>query len=430
MITIFNLKVDSFIKTRLLFSFISTPLCIPFLFMQNSYSKFFEIFFYNGLIVLALLLLSYYINTLFQKDKEALLNVYILLDLMDLVALDAIFRVILNQDFSSVFFIAFGTVSIGSLYNFIIFSERDFNKKNLIQGFAFIGFIIIEDAILALKFHNGNILTSFIKVFCVATISLFFVFMISKIVESYKIKLEENKQLNGQLINSMRFVVVGEMFSSILHDLNNVLTSVCFYADYLSFKDVDPEKKEKYSRNLMDNLSEVRKVTDLVLSYTRADSIKKEKVDLEKIIHSAVDFATLGNKELKSGKILINVQEDIPTAKIFCVRYRLYSVILNIIMNASQSLDKDNTKSEKFINISAIKEKNKYVLKIWDNGPGISKDDLPRIFEQFTTKKEGTGIGLYLAYLFVKNELKGELSASSILNEKTEFILTLPLEDL
>jgi signal transduction histidine kinase len=99
--------------------------------------------------------------------------------------------------------------------------------------------------------------------------------------------------------------------------------------------------------------------------------------------------------------------------------------ILNVILNAFQAVDKNTGQ----ITLSAWKTGQYINLKIQDNGPGISQEDIESVFNPFfTTKPEGTGLGLAIVYRIV-NEAGGHISVDSN-QDGTCFTISLPLEPL
>ena len=82
------------------------------------------------------------------------------------------------------------------------------------------------------------------------------------------------------------------------------------------------------------------------------------------------------------------------------------------------------------LKISSQISHDKYILKISDNGIGISESRLAKIFEPYyTTKATGTGLGLTTVYKIIK-EFSGDINVKSVEGEGTEFTITLPIPQL
>lgn len=102
-------------------------------------------------------------------------------------------------------------------------------------------------------------------------------------------------------------------------------------------------------------------------------------------------------------------------------------IIFNLVTNAIHALE---YKKNGYINVKCFssEDKNKIIIKVKDNGEGISKDKKELIFDPFyTTKKQGKGTGLGLSETFgIIKTAKGEIFVDSIENEFTEFTLEIP----
>jgi len=118
------------------------------------------------------------------------------------------------------------------------------------------------------------------------------------------------------------------------------------------------------------------------------------------------------------------VKEYGQLSEISCYPNQLNQVFMNIITNGIQAVPEHG-----IITIRTY-QKNKFVyVEIEDNGPGISKENMPKIFEPFYTTKtvgEGTGLGLSISYGIIKDH-NGSIRVKSELGKETVFIIKLPM---
>jgi signal transduction histidine kinase len=123
-------------------------------------------------------------------------------------------------------------------------------------------------------------------------------------------------------------------------------------------------------------------------------------------------------------KITKNYSKTIP---ILIEKGKLIHVFVNLLKNAKESLEMKDEKS-RIITINILKEKEHQIIEIIDNGIGITKKNLERIFSYgFSTKKDGKGFGLQTSALAMM-EIKGKLYAESDGEGKgAKFIINLPL---
>ena len=102
----------------------------------------------------------------------------------------------------------------------------------------------------------------------------------------------------------------------------------------------------------------------------------------------------------------------------------LSQVFINLLMNASQAVEKNG-----HVTISTEARDDAVVIKVTDNGCGISQENLPKLFQPFFTTKEvgtGTGLGLAISHGIVENH-NGSISVQSAEGEGTAFTILLPL---
>jgi C4-dicarboxylate-specific signal transduction histidine kinase len=103
-------------------------------------------------------------------------------------------------------------------------------------------------------------------------------------------------------------------------------------------------------------------------------------------------------------------------------------VLINLILNSAEALKESQEQPEKVINlfIKRSDDGEQIIIKHSDNGPGISEENLKKVFNTcFTTKKNGHGIGLVSIYKII-NKLEGEISLDSQLGKGTTFEIRLP----
>lgn len=189
---------------------------------------------------------------------------------------------------------------------------------------------------------------------------------------------------------------------------------------------------ESESRQVKENLEIINKFTfecrdaiDKYYSFT--DSCNKKDiqiVSLKKILLSLRDMLKYEFNDLNTGTYHIKTNIDIETVgQIYGNEYKLKHAILNIILNAIQSMyDKGGT-----LNINLHERDECIILQIEDTGIGIPKENLSKIFEpKFTTKaRKGTGLGLVITKDIIE-ENDGKIFVESQVGIGTRFTLKFP----
>ncbi len=157
--------------------------------------------------------------------------------------------------------------------------------------------------------------------------------------------------------------------------------------------------------------------------YSQMDRAPYQPADIHELLHSTLMM--FGNRIGKDGKLIKLVKEyDKSIPELLCYPGDLNQVWTNLIDNALQAMGGTGT-----LTVRTMREGDMVRVEICDDGPGIPKDDLDRIFTPFFTTKpfgEGTGLGLDLAWRIVVQKHHGNLRVESKPKD-TRFIILLPL---
>ncbi|MGI5999363.1 MAG: sensor histidine kinase, partial [Lutispora sp.] len=129
----------------------------------------------------------------------------------------------------------------------------------------------------------------------------------------------------------------------------------------------------------------------------------------------------------------ISIQESLDSIPLIsAIGGEVNQVILNLVLNAVYATNMKNS-GEKIINLKTYSNDEYVFFEIMDNGIGIAKENLNRIFEPFYTTKpvgEGTGLGLSIVYDIVVKKHKGEILVESKTGEGTRFTVKFPIIQL
>ena len=208
-----------------------------------------------------------------------------------------------------------------------------------------------------------------------------------------------------------KLVHIGELTSRITHDMRNPLTVIINYSMMIR-----KNSKNKLDKKSLDQLAliedEARKMyhqIEDVLNYVKLPPLKTHSYSLHDILKKVIE-------RIPASDVEINLPKSNP--QIVCDIDKLEIVFINLIMNAVEAMKGDGT-----ISISAHEEKGRVIVEFEDSGPGISKENLPRLFEPlFTTKANGTGLGLASC----KNIIERHNGTISVQNSPTRFTINLP----
>lgn len=219
------------------------------------------------------------------------------------------------------------------------------------------------------------------------------------------------------------------LVSSISHDLKTPITSIKGYVEgILDGVATTPEKIEEYLKTIYSKANQVDVMIDDLLLYSKLDlhqlPFNFERTDIVDYFSYCVSECSI---ELSKYSIGIVMENNLSNTKdVLIDRVRMRRVITNIIDNSRKYMKKENGQIK-----IILRETNSSILaELRDNGSGISKDDVNRIFDRFyranaaRTGTDGSGLGLAIAKQIVEGH-KGRIWAVSHGSEGTSIIVSL-----
>ena len=230
------------------------------------------------------------------------------------------------------------------------------------------------------------------------------------------------KNLEKELREKEKLALIGEVVSSIAHNLSNPLNIISGNADYLLLDKKENDAEYEELRTILDEATRITKSIRHLLNFSRPLHTEKNPNDINEVllrVTSGYNHIKLDN-DIKIKKTL---QKDIPVFNFDSFQFE--DVFSNLIGNSVQAIPR---KGE--IKIRSAFEDNKVIVEISDNGKGIEKENLSKIFLPFYSSKEygkGTGLGLATAKRII-NEHKGDITVESKVGKGTKFTITLPVE--
>lgn len=238
--------------------------------------------------------------------------------------------------------------------------------------------------------------------------------------ESYSEKLSEktnqleksNKELQKQTQRAENLAKIGELASSLTHNLRNplgVITSTVKIIEVTSKDSLDEKTLSRLSRITNSANNMFQQIED-VLNFVRKKPLDIEKVSLPTLLQSAVN-----NIETPE-RVTINLPDN--EILLECDFSKLVIVFMNLITNSIQAIENTG-----FIHIKINEDSGTVTIEIEDSGSGIPSELLPKIFDSlFTTKAAGTGLGL----AYCKSIVEQHNGTITVKNNPTTFTIKLP----
>ncbi len=220
-----------------------------------------------------------------------------------------------------------------------------------------------------------------------------------------------------------RLSFLGNLVANFAHEIKNPLNGLAIAAQRLQRE--FPSQGEPYNQLVLAIIKEIDAVARILndfLSLVRPQIKEKQEFDLSQLIE---DMGVLINEQAKQKNIKFNM--DIEKGVIINGNMDdIRRALMNLLINAIDALS-TTPRGESQFGISLKKQDAYVVIKIYDNGPGIPPSALDKIFEPyFTTKKGGTGLGLFIAHKIIQ-EHNGIISVESSKEKGTIFTITLSI---
>jgi signal transduction histidine kinase len=260
--------------------------------------------------------------------------------------------------------------------------------------------------------------------------------------------LEELKTTQVQLVHAEKMASLGELTAGIAHEIQNPLNFVN------NFSDVNAELIDEAERALNQDKEETRQLLGTIkeneekirLHGQRADAIVKSMLQHSRTSSGQVeptDINALADEYLrlayhglrakeKSFNTLLKTDFDPAIEKVNIISQDIGRVLLNLYNNAFYAvMEKKKMQVDSFeptVSVSTLKKGNKLLISVKDNGNGIPKNVLNKIFQPFFTTKptgHGTGLGLSLSYDIIKAN-GGEIRVETVEGEYTIFYIDIP----
>lgn len=228
----------------------------------------------------------------------------------------------------------------------------------------------------------------------------------------------ENVKLIKEAEKNESLKMLGLFTTGIAHEIRNPLTSIKGFIQILSRKSTENPESSRMFTLVLREIERLESLIKDLITYARPSKPTFEWISLGTIIETILQVLV---QRVSQKKVEVEM-EGLEEVELFADRRQIYQVIFNLILNAIQAVKPGEGK----LLISAKQEQDVIHLHFADNGMGIDKADLGKIFTPFfTTKDKGTGLGLAISRRMIEDH-HGKITFESELGLGTTFILTLP----
>jgi len=239
-------------------------------------------------------------------------------------------------------------------------------------------------------------------------------------------KTEELKNIYNQVNQIEKLASLGKLSATVAHELNNPLEGILTYSKLITRKlqamqkDLEFSKLIEFLELISGESSRCGKIVKDLLLFSHEEKDEFTKEDLTRIIDKSI---TVIQHHLEIYHVKIEKEYQSRLNEIFCNGQKIQQALMSLLINAIEAMPQGGK-----IAVKLNWENQKAIIRIIDEGTGISGKDLPHIFEPFYSTKEaskGTGLGLAVAYGIITNH-NGTIEVEKTSLSGTIFKLTLP----
>ena len=226
-------------------------------------------------------------------------------------------------------------------------------------------------------------------------------------------------QLEDQLDVTAKIAALGKITSGVAHEVKNPLNAMVLQLELLKSKlENEGERVKPQIETLSAEIRRLDRVVKTFLDFTRPVELRRSQADLERIIR---EVFTLAEPQAKQSNVKLTLVQNGAIPALNLDQDLIKQALLNMVLNGCQAMP---TGGELRVTPRAF---DRHVeLEIADQGAGIPAEVRPRLFSLFfTTKPNGTGVGLAMAYRIVQLH-NGSIDYTSEMNKGTSFRVSLP----
>ncbi len=249
----------------------------------------------------------------------------------------------------------------------------------------------------------------------------------------------EIKETRDQLLQAAKLAAMGELAAGIAHELTQPLQGIKGFSETIRI-DLDKilgedklseDEVKKYAlRNskdievILQQTSRMSTILSSIRDFARSSNLEKEQVNINKVIEASLVLFS-DNFKINDVSLDLNLFKDLPN--ILGNTNQLEQVFINLIGNSFDAMNSVQNKKELSICSKLSSDKNHVNIEIKDSGIGMDEETQKKIFNPFfTTKKEGTGLGMSISDRIIRDH-NAYITIQSKANSGSKFIISFPI---
>jgi signal transduction histidine kinase len=240
-------------------------------------------------------------------------------------------------------------------------------------------------------------------------------------VEQLRESRKEIERLHStQMSRAEHFATLGELAAGLAHEIRNPLAGIAGVVEIISRDLPATSPARAVVKDVRVEIAQINRILTDLLQTARPHRPAIQRSDLNTTVEHAV---MLARQQALSKPIEITLKKNSALPEVEHDSDQIHQVLLNLLLNAIQAIDGAGR-----IAVELEASGQSAVIVLSDTGRGIPPEHLPNIFRPFyTTKRNGTGLGLSLARRIVE-EHQGHIDVTSVPGKGTRFVVSLPIE--
>lgn len=260
-----------------------------------------------------------------------------------------------------------------------------------------------------IKNYNRELKKNLIDIFVIMTITGLIIILLFYYNYLDKIYIKTKEYLKDK----EKEILLGSVAAGVAHEIRNPLNSINYSIEYIESL-YENEKSKKYFDVIRKEIARIDKTLKEFLDMRKEINIYREKIYVNNIIKESIELI---RKEYETHGIKLEF-EEIDHISIMGDKNRLKEVFINLLKNGKEALE---NRENKKINVKILKDR----VVFTDNGIGMTEEELSKVFNlYYTTKKDGTGIGMFRVKKIVEAH-SGEIIVNSRKGHGTEISVVL-----
>jgi signal transduction histidine kinase len=223
-----------------------------------------------------------------------------------------------------------------------------------------------------------------------------------------------------QMSRAEHLATLGELATGLAHEIRNPLAGIAGVIEIIGRDLPSTSPARSVVKEVRQEIARINHIVTDLLQTARPHPPQVRRSDLNTTVEHAV---MLGRQQALANSIEIVLQKDPSLPQVEHDSDQIHQVLLNLLLNALQAIDRNGK-----VRVTVKAQGTMAAVEVADNGRGIAPEHLPNIFRPFyTTKGDGTGLGLSLARRIVEDH-RGRIDVTSAVGKGTTFTVVLPLQ--